>query len=229
MQNLQLIIFDLDGVVIDSEYLIASQQNMILNKAGHKMNIDEFIKKYVNITWKEILKDIEQQSPLPISAKLIDIWENIEQTLIKDIALMDGFLKAANDICLPKALTTNRSNKWIKQICNKFKLEHIFNQNIFSAPEVETQNIKITPDRFLSIAEKTKAKPQNTIIIEDSVIGVKAAVAAGMRVIGFTGGKHSYLGHSSLLMEAGAETSISHFKDLPAVVKAMDYWTNNLA
>ncbi len=69
-----------------------------------------------------------------------------------------------------------------------------------------------------------RAKPQNTLVIEDSLHGVHAAKAAGMRVIGFTGGSHSYLGHSNALVEAGAETAITKHAHLLEVLEAMAVW-----
>jgi beta-phosphoglucomutase-like phosphatase (HAD superfamily) len=68
------------------------------------------------------------------------------------------------------------------------------------------------------------ADPANVLVIEDSVHGVEARNAAGMRVIGFTGGSHSYPGHADKLTEAGAETVISRMTDLPATVEALAGW-----
>jgi len=84
--------------------------------------------------------------------------------------------------------------------------------------------VKPAPDVYLYAADKMHAKPENTIVIEDSVHGVRGAVKAGMRVVGFTGGSHAYRGLADVLTEAGAETVIAHHTDLPAVLKAMSEW-----
>ena len=66
--------------------------------------------------------------------------------------------------------------------------------------------------------------PANTIVVEDSIHGVQAARAAGMRVIGFTGASHTYPSHADRLTDAGAETVISRMADLPGVVMALAEW-----
>ncbi len=61
-------------------------------------------------------------------------------------------------------------------------------------------------------------RPENTVVIEDSVHGVEAARAAGMRVIGFTGGAHSFAAHADNLTKAGATTIVTAMRDLPAAL-----------
>jgi beta-phosphoglucomutase-like phosphatase (HAD superfamily) len=77
---------------------------------------------------------------------------------------------------------------------------------------------------FLHAASVFNARPGNTIVIEDSVHGVNGARAAGMRVIGFTGGSHTFPGHADRLTEAGAETVINRHALLADVVAAMAEW-----
>jgi len=66
--------------------------------------------------------------------------------------------------------------------------------------------------------------PDRAVVVEDSVHGVHAARAAGMRVIGFTGASHTYPAHADRLTDAGAETAISRMSDLPGVVAALAEW-----
>ena len=80
---------------------------------------------------------------------------------------------------------------------------------------------KPAPDVFLHAAREAGAKPADCFVIEDSVHGVHGARAAGMRVIGFTGGSHAYPGLADRLSDAGAETVISRLADLPAMLKAL--------
>ena len=62
------------------------------------------------------------------------------------------------------------------------------------------------------------------LVVEDSVFGIAAAKTAGARVVGFTGGRHSWRGHADLLTDAGAETVINRFADLPRVAEALMAW-----
>jgi beta-phosphoglucomutase-like phosphatase (HAD superfamily) len=69
-----------------------------------------------------------------------------------------------------------------------------------------------------------EANPRETVVLEDSVFGVTAAKAAGARVIGFTGGAHSWPGHADVLTDAGAETIINRLLDFPATAEALMSW-----
>ncbi len=77
---------------------------------------------------------------------------------------------------------------------------------------------------FLHAAREFQVAPESAIVIEDSPPGVTGAVAAGMRVIGFVGGAHSWPGHAELLMEAGAETVVRRMRDVAPVVEALQKW-----
>lgn len=103
----------------------------------------------------------------------------------------------------------------------------LFKGRIFSALETPSRKAKPAPDVFLHAANTLGANPANTFVIEDSVHGISGAVAAGMRVIGFTGGAHSYPGHADALTEAGAETVIRRWADLGGVLAALSMWSEN--
>jgi len=79
---------------------------------------------------------------------------------------------------------------------------------------------------FLYAAKQFGVDPKDVIVIEDSAHGIQGARAAGMRVIGFTGGAHTYPGHADKLTDAGAETVIHRHKDLPSVIEALSVWTD---
>ena len=85
-------------------------------------------------------------------------------------------------------------------------LLHWFEPHVFSATQVARG--KPAPDLFLFAAASMQAAPATCVVIEDSVPGVQAAVAAGMRVIGFTGGGHCRPGHAERLRAAGAARSL---------------------
>ena len=106
-------------------------------------------------------------------------------------------------------------------------IKPLFGDHIFSSLETPSQKPKPAPDVFLHAARKIGADPANTFVIEDSVHGIRGAKAAGMRVIGFTGAAHSYPGHADALTEAGAETVIRRWADLPGVLAALAEWSED--
>jgi beta-phosphoglucomutase-like phosphatase (HAD superfamily) len=109
----------------------------------------------------------------------------------------------------------------------KVGLKPLFGDNIFSALETPTAKPKPAPDVFLHAAEKFGADPKRTFVIEDSVHGIHGARGAGMRVIGFTGGSHSYPGHADVLTEAGAETTIRRWAELRSLLDALAVWSED--
>jgi beta-phosphoglucomutase-like phosphatase (HAD superfamily) len=90
---------------------------------------------------------------------------------------------------------------------------------VFSASQVARG--KPAPDVFLFAASQCGVAPAGCIVIEDSVAGVTAALGAGMRVLGFTGGRHSYAGHGERLAAAGALGIVTEMRSLPARLREL--------
>ncbi|WP_409361676.1 HAD family hydrolase [Bartonella heixiaziensis] len=229
MPQIDLIIFDCDGVLVDSEYLAAKIGSQLLKQTGYEISPEELSQRYAGLIFLDILKKVEQETGKPISAHLIDQMSNLFRAQIKtDLRALDGVREAIEIIQTryPYCICSNAKSVYIKEMLSAVNLYDFFDDKdkIFSAPEVGTKKTKPAPDVFLFAAQQLHAKPTNTIVIEDSIHGVHAASAAGMRVIGFTGGSHSYLGHSHALAEAGAETVIAKHTHLLEVLEAMAVW-----
>jgi beta-phosphoglucomutase-like phosphatase (HAD superfamily) len=95
-------------------------------------------------------------------------------------------------------------------------LLHHFDPHIFSATQVARG--KPAPDLFLFAAREMGVKPEDCLVIEDSIHGVKAAIAANMRVLGFAGASHCRPGHADRLLEAGASATFHHMRELPGLI-----------
>ncbi|WP_375628199.1 HAD family hydrolase [Bartonella sp. TT67HLJMS] len=231
MPQIDLIIFDCDGVLVDSEYLAAKIGSQLLKQTGYEISPEELSERFAGLIFRDILKQVEQETEKPISANLIDQMTNIFRTQIKTkLRAIDDVREAVEIIQTryPYCICSNAKSVDIKEMLTTVDLYDLFEDKIFSAPEVGTKRTKPAPDVFLFAAQQLQAEPQNTIVIEDSLHGVHAATAAGMRVIGFTGGSHSYLGHSNALAEAGAETVIAKHAHLGEVLEAMAVWRDLL-
>lgn len=230
MPQIDLVIFDCDGVLVDSEYLAAQIESQLLTDAGFEISPEELSERYAGLVFIDILKDIEKQSTIPLSASLVDrVPELFRSRMESELRAIDGARDAVEAIAAkyPYCLCSNSKSADIKNMLTTVGLYDLFENRIFSAPEVGTKKPKPAPDVYLFAAEKLKAKPANTIVIEDSVHGVHGATAAGMRVIGFTGGSHAYPGLADALTEAGAETVISRHSNLAKVVKVMSEWRDD--
>ena len=225
MNKPELVIFDCDGVLVDSEWLASKIEAKLLTDAGLSITAEEVGERYSGMTWKEILLDVERNSDIVLSAAMIEQAEKlVDLALEHELDMIEGADRAVSRIKMPRCIASNSSRARLGISLGRTGLESLFEPHIFAAHEVGNNKGKPDPNVFLHAASVFSARPQNTIVIEDSVHGIKGAMAAGMRVIGFTGGRHTYPGHADRLTDAGAETVINRHALLPEVLEAMGQW-----
>lgn len=224
MQNNSLIIFDCDGVLVNSESLFKHAQLNLLAEVGINLSLENFNKRFNGLGFEQILKQLEQESEYPISATLLPKFKQNLKEIIKQIKPIENITQAISQLNASFAVGSNSSKAYLENVLGLTDLAKYFGEHIYSAHDTKQQRLKPYPDIYLEIAERFTATPSRTFVIEDSKFGVQAGVAAGFRVIGFTGGDHTYLGHCDDLMDAGAETVIANHKDLPEVISALESW-----
>jgi HAD superfamily hydrolase (TIGR01509 family) len=221
-----LVIFDCDGVLVDSEVVAARVEAELVSAAGYEITAEEISEAYAGLTFKDILIRIEEKAAIPFQVSLIDQAEDlIDRRLKAEVRAIEGAHEAASEVVCHKCICSNSRTERIEFMLEKTRLLPYFAGRIFSSLETPTGKPKPAPDVFLHAARTLGADPRNTFVIEDSVHGIAGAKAAGMRVIGFTGAAHSYAGHADALTEAGAETVIRRWADFPAVVAALSEWS----
>lgn len=227
MSKLDLLIFDCDGVLVDSEFLSALLCSELITEAGYPITPEEIAERYSGLILIDILKEIEKISGTPFSAQILDRSDKLFKERIKtELLAIDGVREAVAKIDLPYCICSNSESESIEKMLKIVGLYDLFEGKIFSSREVGSKKPKPAPDVYLFAAKTLGAAPARTAVVEDSIHGVRGAAAAGMRVIGFTGGRHSYPGASDALTEAGAETVISRMDMLPATLEAMKSWQN---
>ncbi|MGR6431756.1 HAD family hydrolase [Rhizobium sp. PAMB 3182] len=225
MNGFDLIIFDCDGVLVDSEIIAAQVESKLLTEAGYPISVEEMGERFSGMTWKHILLAIESEASIPLSASLLDKSEKLlDDRLARDVRVIEGVGQAIMRLSGPRCICSNSSSHRLDMMLTKTGLKPLFAPHIFSAKDLGADRVKPKPDIFLHGASQFDAKPENTLVIEDSVHGIHGARAAGMRVIGFTGGSHTFPSHADRLMDAGAETVISRMSDLPGVAEALVGW-----
>ncbi|TIM65592.1 MAG: HAD family phosphatase [Mesorhizobium sp.] len=226
MPQPDLVIFDCDGVLVDSEIIAARVEAELLTSAGYEISPEELAETYAGLTFKDILMRVEEKSHLPFQASLIDRAEElVDRKLRSDVRIIDGAREAVAAVTAPRAVCSNSRTERIEFMLEKVRLLPFFAGRIFSGLDIPGQ--KPAPDVFLYAAEQLGANPKNTFVIEDSVHGVTGARTAGMRVIGFTGAGHSYPGHADSLTEAGAETVIRRLAELGSTIAALSEWSED--
>ena len=226
MPQPDLVIFDCDGVLVDSEIIAARVEAELITLAGYEIPAEEIAESYAGLTFKDILMRIEEKSKIPFQASLIDRAEElVDRKLRSDVRAIEGVREAVASVTAQRCICSNSRSERIEFMLEKVHLLTFFAGRIFSALEIPSKKTKPAPDVFLFAAERLGANPANTFVIEDSVHGVAGARAAGMRVIGFTGASHSYPGHADALTEAGAETVIRRWAELKSVIAALSEWS----
>lgn len=226
MPKPDLVIFDCDGVLVDSEIVAARVEAELLTASGFEISPEELAETYAGLTFKDILMRVEEISKIPFQISLIDrADELVDRKLRAEVRAIEGVHEAVAAVPAPFCICSNSRTERIEFMLERVRLLPLFAGRIFSALETPTGKPKPAPDVFLHAAEALGAEPSRCFVIEDSVHGVAGAAAAGMRVIGFTGASHSYPGHADALTEAGAETVIRRWAELKSVIAALSEWS----
>jgi HAD superfamily hydrolase (TIGR01509 family) len=183
---MKAVIFDMDGVIIDSEPIHLEVDIQTFKDLGYNITSEE-LGKYVGSTNEYMFEHIKKRHN--ISESIEDIIKNkveLTKTKIKqlDIEPIEGIRELLIDLKnknIPTAIASSSPRDFIDVVISKFKLKDYFTY-IISGEEVE--NGKPAPDIYLEAAKKLEFSPGNCIVIEDSRNGVIAAKAAGMKCIG---------------------------------------------
>ncbi|MDJ0613703.1 MAG: HAD family phosphatase [Rhizobiaceae bacterium] len=224
--EIQLVIFDCDGVLIDSEIVAAAAELEVYSEFGVEMDIHEFSQRMAGLSAHDVRKAIETDLGMELPDRVIpETRKLVNEKVIAEAQLIPGADTVLDLLDQARCICSNSPPERLKQVLTRVGLHDKFRPYVFSAQEVDPPLFKPRPDIFLKALKEFEVSPQDTIVVEDSVPGVEGARRAGCRVIGFTGATHSYRGHSDQLIDAGAETVISRMGDLPGVVEAFGHWS----
>ncbi|NRA88408.1 MAG: HAD family phosphatase [Rhizobiales bacterium] len=216
---IKLIIFDFDGVLVDSEFIAGQTIHEILLEYGVNSNLDDVLHRFVG------MHNDEMRGYLAA-----DVGENnVDEFLIRSKKLTDlayaqrlSTLPHAAEILaqikLPKCICSNSRQSSLIYKLGITKLDRFFTPDMLYVGSM-VPNPKPAPDLYLYTAKKYNILPSECLVIEDSVFGIRAAVAANMPVIGFYGASHCYDGYEQKLTTAGASLI---FDDLLALPKLID-------
>jgi HAD superfamily hydrolase (TIGR01509 family) len=184
---LELVIFDCDGVLVDSERLAVRIDVQVLATLGWVLTEAEVIERFVGRSDTSIRADIEAHLGRPLP----DDWEHEFQALYRgafaaELTPVPGVVEALDQITLPTCVASSGSHDKMRYTLGLTGLYERFAGRIFSAYEVPRG--KPAPDLFLYAASRMGAEPAACAVVEDSRYGIEAARAAGMRAFGFAGG-----------------------------------------
>jgi len=209
------VIFDCDGVLVDTEIVAAKVAVQNLQKYDVEISIEEYISTYsgsiTSLVFKKLLPQIDEQ-------KLNTMVEGFEVEVYNSLVPITGMKEVIQNISLKKSVVSN-SRLWQVEKAMKITGLGQYFSHLFSSEMVP--NPKPHPDVYLLAAETNKVDPKECLVIEDSKSGVTAALSAGMNVIGFIGGSHILEGHDKELLKKGVASVANNPQKLLREIKQL--------
>ena len=216
--SFEAIIFDCDGVLVASEKLSSHLEIEMLTKLGCDVTTEELRTACLGKTQEETFRYFREKwgHKIPLSFEQ-EYLQSLKEKFSHELEAVPGVDNTLACLELPIAVASNATNDRLTLALSKTGLIDYFVGHIFSVDMVK--HGKPAPDLYLAAAAKLGAEPKKCLVIEDSPTGAKAGKAAGMTVLGFTGGGHTFPDHAPLLLQAGAVNVIAEFPELLDFVK----------
>jgi HAD superfamily hydrolase (TIGR01509 family) len=214
---IDLIIFDCDGVLVDSELISCRAHATVLTRHGYPITPDQVLRRFLGVSDREARQIVEaemgRELPDDIEAQVKQETLQFYADDLKAIAHVGDAMAA---IDLPKCVASSGTPEKIRHGLTCARLYEQLAPHIFSA--VQVKRGKPAPDLFLFASEQMKVAPGRCLVVEDSVPGVTGARAAGMTVLGFHGGGHCPPEHAAALRAAGAHQTFDDMRRLPGLI-----------
>jgi HAD superfamily hydrolase (TIGR01509 family) len=182
-----LVIFDCDGVLVDSEVISVRTDVEVLARLGWPLSEQEVVERFLGRTEEYMIGEIEANIGRSIAIEWAEEFDPLyREALGAELQPVDGVVEALDRITIPTCVASSGSHDKMRFTLGLTGLLDRFDGRIFSASEVA--NGKPAPDLFLHAAERMGVDPGACAVVEDSRFGVEAARAAGMRAFGYAGG-----------------------------------------
>ncbi|NNC71715.1 MAG: HAD family phosphatase [Sphingomonadaceae bacterium] len=216
------IIFDFDGVIVDSEpganRVLAAQ----LTALGLPTTMEEALARYCGHRWSDCVVMIEEQLGRPPPEDFVERLVNdgkaeflATQPVIDGV---HGFVEAQGHRA--RAIASSNEKDWLDLCLGEIGLAAAFGDHVYSAADLARG--KPHPDVYLMVADRLGVAPERALVVEDSVTGVLSGVAAGMQVAGLLAGGHIGDGHADALHEAGAHHVVEDYTALDRLIAELE-------
>lgn len=215
-----LVIFDCDGVLIDSEPIANRVHAQTLASCGYVISEAELADRFCGISDAAMLATIEREAgralPKFYSGRVAALLASEFRRWLRPITgIHDVLTRLALPVCVASSGTPERIRLGLEAV----GLFDRFDPHLFSATMVARG--KPAPDLFLYAAERMGVEPQRCLVVEDSLAGIDAAIAAGMTAIGFCGGSHCGPQHAARLRARGAAPVVANMGELAAAITTL--------
>jgi HAD superfamily hydrolase (TIGR01509 family) len=179
-----LVIFDCDGVLVDSEPLANQVYVQMLAEYGFQVNTEEYLHKYSGAAIVNRLESTSKQLNWTPPSDFYPVFNSRLSVLTKQyLKPVPGIHELLNSLTSPVCIASNGSRNEVVLRLQLADLAKYFGENIFSG--TDQPKPKPAPDVYLAAADSFKIPPERCVVVEDSVLGVTAGVRAGMKVYGY--------------------------------------------
>jgi HAD superfamily hydrolase (TIGR01509 family) len=188
-EGCDLVIFDCDGVLIDSEIISARMLIEELARLGVEIDLPYVARHFLGRSYPTVMAQIRREFGLDLPPEFEDQYrERLLDGFRKDLKVMPGVLEVLDELAVPFCVATSSSPRRAAMSLELTGLIDRVGDRLFTASQVAQG--KPAPDLFLFAASRMGAAPGRSLVVEDSLTGLRAALAAGMQVWRFTGGSH---------------------------------------
>lgn len=182
--SVELVIFDCDGVLVDSEPIAVRVHSAVLTELGWPLTEDEVFERFVGRSITSINEDVSAHLGPELMAEAERRYLRLHAEAVDaELVAVDGIVEALDALHLPSCVASSGSHEKMRHTLGRVGLYSRFEGRIFSATEVALG--KPAPDLFLHAARQMGVAPSACVVVEDSKYGVRAARSAGMRAFGF--------------------------------------------
>jgi beta-phosphoglucomutase-like phosphatase (HAD superfamily) len=210
------IIFDFDGVLLESEFEGNRQIAELLTDLGHRTSVEQALDHYVGLAGPQFVEAVEHRigATLPPEFHQRRKIQSI-RALQEGVGAVVGAVEFVRSLPadLPKAVASSSSTRWLNGHLAHLGLADAFGDHVYSGRE-HVERGKPEPDLYLFATRQLGANIRRSVIIEDSAVGVIGALASGARVIGFAGASHCRDGHADMLRALGVEDIATSFDEV---------------
>jgi HAD superfamily hydrolase (TIGR01509 family) len=215
--NVDLVIFDCDGVLVDSEVISCRTHAEILTRHGYPISTEQVHDRFLGRSSRDARLEIEREIGRAFPHDLdVQLKAELYRSFAATLEAVPGIQQALAGIAQPVCVASSGSPERIRTSLTLVNLYDRFAPNIFSAAQVS--HGKPAPDLFLFAAAQMQVPPSRCLVIKDSVPGIIAACAAGIAVLGFHGGGHCRPTAAATLRGAGALATFDDMRQLPVLI-----------
>lgn len=216
MRAFGAIIFDFDGVLLESEYEGNRLLADLLTELGHPHRVEDAIEHYVGLAGPQFIAAIEKRIGGALPPAFLDRRKAQSVAALREgVPAVPGAVEFVRSLPagLPKAVASSSSTRWLNGHLGHLGLAEVFGSHVYSGRE-HVERGKPDPDLYLHAARELGVPIERSVVLEDSRIGAVGAVASGARVIGMAAGAHCLDGHADMLRSVGVREVAHSFDEV---------------